>query len=787
MVINIIGLAIGIACSVMISVYVIHEISYDHFNEKKDRIYRLNLFGKIGGQEVDIWATASVCGPTIVQDFPEVESFLRLNAAGGSVVKIGNISYVEDHMIEADSTFFDFFSIPLLRGDPKTVLNSPYSAVLSKRAAEKYFGDDDILGKTMKIGNDTTFFTVTGLMENVPDKSHIEAEVITSFMTNPGSRNPVWLNNNRSTYLMLNENTTAEAVMEKLPGLVETYVGPEVERFMGLSVQDFEDQGNAYGYYLQPLTKIHLNPDVENSFKQPKDPKSLLIFASIALLIIIIAGINYMNLSTAQASKRAREVGIKKVSGSTKGALVKQFVTESVLLSFVSLVLAVVIIEVSLPYFGNLLQLSLDINYFSNWYIIPGLLLLAILVGFISGIYPAFYLSSFRPVTVLKGSVQSGMRNGKLRKLLVIFQFAVSIILIVGTLIMYKQIHFMLNKDLGYEKKDLLVVTNLGALEDQGSAFKEVARQIPGVKSVALSTTVPGRNNNNNGYLLEGRAEESFLLFTNWADYDFLKTWGIKLAEGRFFEEERGTDQASCIINQAAVTEYQMEHPLKERFILPGNQEETVYSPVIGVIKDFHHESLHRPVAPYIIRFRTDDFQFGYAAFRIDPARTKEVISGVEDVWKDFTGNDPLQYFFADDDFNRLYREEKQNAQLAVVFSILAVLIGTMGLFGLTSYSLAQRTREIGIRRTMGASVSNIYILISSEIAILVSIATVISWTIIYFFLKNWLENFHYRIGLSPVDFILGFLVALAIALTTITYRTLKAARTNPAASLKYE
>lgn len=788
MAINIIGLAIGIASSVMITLYVIHEMSYDNFNTKKDCIYRVNLLGKIGGQEVNIWATASIIGPTIAEEFPEIESFLRLNGAGGSVVKIGNTSFVEDDRIEADSTFFEFFSIPLHRGDPENILNAPYTVVLSETGADKYFGEEDPMGKTMLIGNDTTLFTVTGVMEDLPENCHFRAEMVTSYMTNRRSNNPVWMNNNISTYILLKENAQASSVEDKFPNLIETYVGPEVEQFIGLSIQDFLDQGNAYGYYLQPLTKIHLDPNVENTFSPAKDPKSLLIFASIALLIIIIAGINYMNLSTAQASKRAREVGIKKLSGSTKGSLIKQFLSESLILSLASLVLAILIIELALPYFNDLLQLQLDLQYFHIWYIIPGLILIALFIGLISGIYPAFYLSKFRPIVVLKGSVQSGMKNGKLRKLLVIFQFSISIILIVGTIVMYKQVHYMLNKDLGFNNEQLMVVSNVGSLGNQSTSFKEVAKQVPGVQSMSFSTSVPGRNNNNNGYLLEGRADETFLLVTNWVDYDFLETWEIEMDKGRFFEEERGADAQACILNQSAVDEFLIEDPLSQIVIVPGNgPDNNDYTPVIGVAKNFHHESLHRPIGPYIMRFRTEGFQFGYVTFRVEPERIQETINGIEKVWKDFTGNDPMQYFFADEDFDRLHREEKQNAQLAVVFSILAILIATLGLFGMTSYSLAQRIREIGVRRTMGASVSDIYVMISKEITLLVGIATLISWIVIYFFTKDWLQNFHYRIGLSPFDFLYGFLIAIVIAIITITYRTLKAARMNPAISLKYE
>lgn len=788
MIINIIGLAIGIASSVLITLYVIHEMSYDNFNENKDRIYRINLMGKIGGQELNIWATASIAGPTVAEEFPEVESFLRMNGAGGSVIKIDNNSFVEDDRIEADSTFFDFFTVPLLRGDPKNVLNIPYAAVLSETAANKYFGDENAVGQTFTIDSDTTLFTVTGIMEDIPEKCHFSAHMITSFMTNPGSNNPVWMSNNRATYIMLAPNTLASSVDDKFPALIEKYIGPEVQQFLGISIQDFLDQGNAYGYYLQPLTTIHLDTSVENNFSPAKDPKSLYIFGSIALLIIIIAGINYMNLSTAQATKRAKEVGIKKVSGSTKGELIRQFLSESVILSLASLVIAIVIIEFSLPYFNDLLEIELDLKYFASAFTIPGLILLALLIGLLAGIYPAFFLSHFRPIEVLKGSVQSGMKNGRLRKVLVVFQFAVSIMLIVGTIIMYRQVNYMLNKDLGFNKEQLMVISRVEALGNQAASFKEVAKQVPGVKAMSFSTTVPGRNNNNNGYMLEGRAEETFLMFTNWADYDFLETFEMEMNTGRFFEEDRGADAEACIVNQSAVDAFMLEDPLNQRFIIPGNQaDNNDYTPIIGVVNNFHHESLHRPIEPYIIRFRSEQFQFGYVTLRVEREHLQETIDGVEEVWKDFTGNDPLLYFFMDEDFDRLHRDEKQNAQLAVVFSILAILIGTLGLFGMTSYSLAQRTREIGIRRTMGANVSDIYVMISKEIALLVGIATLISWVVIYFFTKNWLENFHYRIGLRPWDFLCGFLIALAIAIITITYRTLKAARMNPAISLKYE
>ena len=407
MIINIIGLAIGIASSVLISLYVYHEMSYDSFNEKKEQLYRVNIMENMGGQAGNTWATASIVGPTVAEEFPEVEAFMRIAPTGGSIIKINNQSFFEEHRIEADSTFFDFFTVPLLQGDPKNVLNTPYTAVLSQTAANKYYGTENPVGQTFTIGDGTTVFTVTGLMEDIPDNCHLEADMITSLMTNPGSRNTGWLsNNNKATYVLLAPNTSAQTVDDKFTGLVEKYIGPEVEQFIGIKLQELFDQGNAYGYYLQPVTQIHIEPEVENLFSPAKDPKSLYIFACIALLIIIIAGINYMNLSTAQATKRAKEVGIKRVVGSNRSELVKQFLSESAILSLASLVIAIVIIELILPYFNNILQLDLDLEYFNNLFTVPGLLILALAIGLLSGLYPAFFLSRIRPIVVLKGAVQ---------------------------------------------------------------------------------------------------------------------------------------------------------------------------------------------------------------------------------------------------------------------------------------------------------------------------------------------------------------------------------------------
>jgi putative ABC transport system permease protein len=786
-IINVLGLSIGIACSLLISLFVINEASYDKFNTRKDRIFRLVLNGKIGGQEITTSSSAAIIGPTMSKEFPEVEDFLRMNGWGPTIVEYNNLPFTEDHLVEADSSFFNFFSISVLKGDIKNLLNAPRKVVLSESTAKKIFGEENPIDKTIKIGSDTVRYTIAGVMSDIPGNSHFEANIITSFMTNPQSRNPIWLNNSFSTYLLLKPNSSYVKVDEKLPELIVKYVGPEVQQFFGVSLNDFVAQGNKYRFYLQNISDIHLDPTVQQQFKESSDPKYLKIFGSIAILIVLIAAINFMNLSTAQASRRAKEVGIKKIGGSSRGMLITQFLAESFILSFISLFFALIIIKATLPYFNNLLGANLVLNLFTNWYTIPVLILFSVVVGFLAGSYPALFLSSFNPYEVLKGSVKNNMKNGRLRRVLVVFQFAVSILLIIGTMIMYRQIHYMLNKDVGFNKEQLVVINRAGALGTKLKSFKEAVKGIPGVINIASSTAVPGRSNNNNGYMLEGRKEETFLMTTNWIDYDYLETYGMTLASGRSFNESFTTDQKACLINESAVKEFGLTDIEKTRFMQPQDSGKVNYLPVIGVVKNFNFESLRNPIQPYMFQFKTDDFLWGYLTVKISPLNYSKTISDIESKWKEYTVNNPLQYYFVDEDFEQMYIQEKQNAQMAVIFSILAIFVASLGLFGLTSFTVEQRTKEIGVRKAMGSSVTGIYIVISKEVIVLVSISALIAWPLIYYFADEWLQNFYFRINLGAFSFAAGLIIALGIAILTISYRILRAARVNPAQSLKYE
>jgi putative ABC transport system permease protein len=788
-IINTLGLATGIAFFILIGLFVIHELSYDKFNEKKDRIYRLILDGKIGEQEILGSFTPAPMAAAFKEEIPEIVEAVRMDYWGEAVIRYEDKTFIEDHFALADSTFFNIFSVPLIKGNPQQALNAPHKVVITESTAEKYFGNEDPIGKMLLVGTDTTHYSITGICKDVPENSHFEFNMLGSFLTHWVAKNEIWLNNSIATYVLLTEGARAKDVEEKIKPVLLKHIGPELQKYMGVNPEDFVAAGGRYGILLQPLSDIHLNPAVQTQFKQPNDRKYVYIFALVAIAILIIAIINYMNLSTAQSAGRAHEVGLKKVVGSGKYELVWQFLVESIIFSILSLIIALLLIELLLPYFNNLVQLHLDLDYFDKWYIIPLLLALSLGVGIFSGAYPAFFLSSFRPVAVLSGKLRSGMRSGILRSILVVFQLTVSITLIVATIVIFRQIHYMLNKDLGFNKEQVMVIEQVHALQDKMNVFKKEIENIPGVIACSHSTAVPGHMNNVNGYLIAGRpAENSVILTTAWTDYDHLKTYGIELAEGRFMSEEFSSDSNACVINETAVKNFQLEDPLNTRFFLPSPAGEKMTSlNVVGVVKDFHFTSLHEIIQPYIFLIAGIQQNWGYFSIKMRPENVTQTTSQVEKIWKDFTNDYPIQYFFMDEDFNRQYQEDRRTGSLSLVFGILAIFIASLGLYGLTSFTVEQRTKEIGIRKIQGANISRIVYLMLRESTIMVLIATVIAWALAYLYLTKWLENYQYRITLSPLDFIISLVIVLLISWLTISFWTFKAARTNPAEALRYE
>jgi putative ABC transport system permease protein len=783
--INIFGLSTGIACSLLIALFIAYEVSYDRFNAKSERIYDLVMNFKISDQEFTDAMSSTPVGPAMREELPEVEDFLRImKYYGVNWITYNHENFYDDNILLADSTFFNFFSVPVLSGDPSTLLNAPGKVVLTASVAKRIFGDQDPVGKILKFGKDTATFTVSGVMADLPGNSHFKAGVIASFLSHPESKSPMWASNSLNTYVMLRPNANPDIVNDKLHEMTVSHVGPELQRFLNLSFDEFIAKGNKYGYYLQKLTDIHLDTSVKPYFTATGDPKLLKILAGIALLILVIASINFTNLSTAQAAGRAKEVGIKKLSGSSGGMLVTQFLTESILMAFMSTIIALAIIKIVLPFFNRLLETSLSLDLFTTLYLVPFLVLFAVFTGLLAGSYPAFFLSSFNPFSVLKGG--SVKQKGILKKVLVVMQFTISIFLIVGTIIMYRQILYMLNRDNGFVKDQLFVLENQQALGTRVQAFKNVLKSIPGVINVTSSTSVPGSMNNNNGYMLEGKKDETILMWTDWVDYDFIETYGMKLASGRFFSKDFTSDDRACLVNESAIKKYNID-PHKLRIMGYRDSGKVTYYPIIGVVKDFVFETQRNQVAPFIFRLRSDGTNRGYLTAKISANNYRETIQNIGDRWKEFVPDEPFKYFFVDDAMNKLYSKERQNATIAIIASVLAIIIAALGLLGLTSYTVAQRTREIGIRKAMGSSVAGIYFVISKEIFGLILVSAIFSFPVIYLVAHKWLENFYYRISPGAISFLAGVVVALGVALVTVSYHVLKAARVSPAQSLKYE
>ena len=787
LIINMTGLSIGIACSLLITLYVLYEASYDRYNIKRNRIYSIALNFRIGGEESTEAMASPPLGETMVREIPEVEGFLRMRRMSlPGTLTLNDQTYSEENIIEADSSFFNFFTIPVLFGDPASLLNAPGKIVLSSSVAEKIFGSQNPVDKILKIGHDTTSYIVTGVMGDIPGNSHFKAGALVSMMSDPQSGSQEWGNNNMSTYVLLKPNTDYRSVNEKLKPLGVKYVGPLLKEVLKLSYEEFLERGNKFEYSLQKLADIHLDTSVKPHFLATVDPKLLRILSGIALLILLVAAVNFTYLSIAQASARSKEVAVRKLTGSRRRTLVFQFLSESLLMAFVSTVVALVIIKMVLPLFNDLLGTTLRLEITSAWYVLPFIILFPLVTGILAGSYPAFFLSSFNPNQILKGGRYSAGSRGRLRNMLVVLQFTISIFLIVGTLVMYRQINYMIKRDPGFNKSQLLVLENEGALGSNNRSFKEKIAGIPGVISLASSSYVPGDIRSNNGYALEGKKDETILMWTNYVDYDFLQTYGMKLLSGRSFNKEFASDVQACLVNESAIKKFNID-PEKVRIMGYNGTGEMVFIPIIGIVKDFIFESQKNQIAPFIFRLKGENDRNGCITVKIASQNYAGTIKRLEDAWHESKADEPIRYRFMDDIMRQLYIKERQNALIAVVSSILAIFVAILGLYGLTSFSVENRTKEIGVRKVMGSSITSICYLISKETLLLIMISALISFPVIYFVAGKWLENFFYRINPGVITFMGGLIITMLIALLTISYRTIKAARTNPARSLRYE
>jgi putative ABC transport system permease protein len=784
-IINIAGLTTGIASCILILLFITNELTYDRHHENADRIYRVGVEARFGDSHFFSALTSGAMKDALDYEFSELEQSTRLSYLSRPVVRIGDRNFVEDNFFFADSNFFNVFSVPLISGNPATALTRPNTMVISIETARRYFGNENPIGKTLQV-NERRDMVISGVMENFPNNSHFRCDFIGSLETirnNKARYWEYWTNSELYTYILLNEGSAVPDFEEKIQELVYKYVGPEVEKVMGIDLESFEAGGGRYRFFLEPLPDIHLHSKADNQLTPGGNISYIYFFSIIAFFILIIACINFMNMATARYANRAREVGVRKVVGSTRGQLMQQFLTESVLISLIAIIFAMTIVELVLPFFNQLTLKDLHISYITDWAILPMLILFGVLVGIIAGSYPAFFLSSFKPVSVLKAQVRSGVSSNSLRKVLVVVQFTITIALLTGTFLVSEQLDYWQSRDQGYDKEGILIIKRTNILGDQQQAFRDEILQNTGIINASYCSSVPGYDFGGTSLHRHGSSAEELVQTCHMhADEYYVETLGMEMAAGRFFSDKFGTDSDAVVVNESFVRVMGLDDPINQSVVF-GHLN--LISPVIGVMKNVNFESMHRTIRPMTIS-KLDGVGW-LMAVRMENEDVPAVISSLEETWRSFAPDSPFIYSFLENDLMDLYSQEMRTGRIFTIFSVLAIFIACLGLLGMASFTAEKRTKEIGIRKAMGAPVSSIYTLLTKEIVYLVVFATIIAWPLTWYVMNNWLDNFAYRIDPGLMTFVLSTIIAFIIAVLTVSYQARKAAIANPVKSLKYE
>lgn len=781
--INIAGLAAGMACCYLILLYVRHELSYDRFHAKVDRIYRVLVTMERDGKISDpLTVTAAPIAPALQQEYPEVAQAVRLRQASRRVlVTVGQKRIYENEFYFADGNLFEVFDFPLQQGDPATALRDPHGIVLSLEAAQKYFGAENPMGKTLIAEFGNREFQVTGVLAEIPANSHLQPRFIVAFENGGGHSLSNWWGFSYFAYLLLQPGTSAAALEGKLPEFIRKHYAAAPPGFPKPAL------------HLQPLADIHLHSGFDDRAGESSKLTQLYLFVALALFVLAIACINFMNLATARSQHRAKEVGVRKMVGVQARGLMAQFLGEAVLLAFIALVVAAGLVEFSLPYFNELTGKKLEVHYLQDAFVTVGFIAIGLVTGILAGSYPAFFLSRFQPIEVLKGRRTPHTGGARLRQALVIAQFAISIILIAGTMIIYRQLEYMRTKRLGFDKEQVVLVPLTGQeAKRKWPALKTELLQHPEISSVTAATSMPADEGWwQTGARVEGATDDKEqIVYTFQIDYDFMKTLGIALAAGRDFSPTFTADSSTAfIINEAAVREFgwaSAEAALGKKFIWQGEgPDRSKAGTIIGVAKDFHFRGLHEQIAPAV--FHLMPYGMDYLAVRLQPQRTTQALAALQKAWEAFDPAHPLEYSFLDDKVNALYQSEERLGHILGVFSGLAIFVASLGLFGLASFTAEQRTKEIGVRKVLGASVSAVVLLLSKDFARLVVIAFCLATPVAYLAMRKWLEEFAYRTEPGWWVFAFSGLLAMVIAFLTVSYQALKAALANPVEALRYE
>lgn len=788
--INLFGLTVGLTCCLLIATYILNELSYDRYNTNADNIYRVtrSFNNDQGVVSLNLSTVSPPFGYYFPTDFPEIKKMTRLLDNGITPLRYKEKLINEQHVYFADENLFDVFTVKVMKGNPKTALADPYSVMLSEANAKKYFGEEDPMNKTIRCNNQFDL-KVTGVYKTFPANSHIHPEMMVSFNTLKdtlvyGAENlrTNWGNNSFFTYLLLPDHYDIKNMESRFPSFIDKhmagqeYIGKQASKYTKIS--------------LQKLTDIHLYSHTDYEAEPNGDIDRVYIFAAIALFILLIACINYMNLSTARSALRAKEIGIRKVVGAERKELIFQFLSESVIVTVIAGILAIVFLWLTLPWLNKVSGQELSMNVLLQWQVLVPVLLAPVAVGLISGIYPAMFMSSFRPIQTLKGIFKVGGRSVSFRKVLVVTQFSISIILIITTVVVFQQLHYMQQKSLGFDKEQIAVIPYNSALNDKFEAFRNDLLANSNIKNASRSSRIP------TGRLLD--AQDAFTMSGDSlqqsstdiklvaVDYDFIPTYGIKMAAGRNFSRDYGTDTAGFIINESAVKAlgWKSSQDAVGRDFKYGN----IMGHIIGVTKDFHFENMHQTIVPLVFEMFPPRISFfNNLSVKFSGTSATAALEHLEATWKKFLPEIPYEYTFLDDNFNKLYESEQRQGTIFTSFACIAIFIACLGLFGLSAFTITQRIKEIGVRKVLGANVGSIVALLSKDFLKLVLIAALIAFPIAWYSMHSWLKDFAYRIDIQWWVFVLAAIAALLVALLTVSYQAIKAALANPVKSLRTE
>ena len=785
---NILGLSIGITAFLFILLYTSDELSYDRYHPGADRVVRVDFKGRLGENEINTTTNPAPLGPTLLEEYPEVETYCRFRDRGSFLVKYEEHHYKEADIIFVDSTFFQMFGVTLVQGDPNTALNEPRSIILTEESASRYFVDINPMGKSLILDNGDSY-KITGVMSEIPHNTHFSYDFLVSMSSLEDSRVPNWGSFNYNTYVRMIPGSDMEKFLANIQGTFRRGFEPVLRDYVGTTWDEFMSAGNYAFYELTKLTDIHLHSDRADELSANGDSRYVTIFSLIGFFILLIAGINFVNMATARSVNRAREVGVRKVVGALKSNLVRQFLSESTLIALIAFILSTVLLYLLLPSFNDLAAKQFTVSeIFSPSFVLIALGI-ALMTGLLSGIYPAIYLSGFKPVKVLKGSITGHKNKSPLRNALVVFQFFITTLLIIGTGVVTQQLGYMQNKKLGFDREQVLILNDAYALGDKIETFKHRIVAHPAVTHASVSGFLPVESNRNNSSFYRGKnpTQENAILMANWrVDFDYVETMGMEIMKGRDFDASKLTDSSAILINEELARQLAFENPIGEFMsgFTSAAADELAHYQIIGVVKNFHFASLRdniQPLALFINR------SAGAISMRLQTSDISSFIADLKTTWNEMAPGQPFEYQFMDERFGRMYEAEQRLGHVVTTFSFLAIFVACMGLLGLATFMAQQRTKEIGIRKVLGAGIPNLVYLLCKDFGILILIAFLLAAPLGWYVMHNWLADFAFATSMGPGIFLLSGALVLLIAILTIIYQASRVAVINPVETLKWE